>query len=410
MPRSRVTGRPDRALLAALRRERAARRAAQTQAQAKDEFLAMVSHELRTPLGAILIWTQLLRGERRDAAGDERALDMIERSTKSLAQIIDDLLDVSRIVAGKLRVERQPVDVGAVVVAAVESARLGAASRGVALEVKVPGGLPPVSGDPARLQQIAANLISNAVKFTPRDGRVDVTLVRDGADVRLAVKDTGVGIEPEFLPHVFERFSQADATSTRRYKGLGLGLSIARHLVERHRGTIEAASQGTGQGTTFTVTLPLQLEAKVSSADAPSLPAELSGLRLFLVDDDDDAREAMSVLLRQCGASVTAFASAAEAFEALQAGPPDVLLSDIAMPGEDGYSLIRRVRELPPQRGGRVRAAALTAYAGAEDRARALAAGYNEHLAKPVEPKSLVGAAARLGRGHAREDLASKRL
>lgn len=174
------------------------------------------------------------------------------------------------------------------------------------------------------------------------------------------------------------------------------------------RGTIEAASRGTGQGTTFAVTLPLQLGA--TSADAPSLPAELSGLRLFLVDDDDDAREAMSVLLRQCGASVTAFASAAEAFEALQAGPPDVLLSDIAMPGEDGYSLIRRVRALPPQRGGRVRAAALTAYAGAEDRARALAAGYNEHLAKPVEPKSLVGAAARLGRGHASEDLAHERL
>jgi signal transduction histidine kinase len=382
------------------RRERAARRAAQAEARAREEFLAMVSHELRTPLGAILIWTQLLRGERREPGGGERALDMIERSTKSLAQLIDDLLDVSRIVAGKLRVERQPVDLGALVGAAAESARPGASARGVELLAHVTPGVPPVIGDAARLQQVAANLISNAVKFTPRGGRVEVTFGRVADGARLAVSDTGVGIEPEFLPHIFERFRQADSTSTRRYRGMGLGLAIARHLVELHGGTIDAVSRGANQGATLTVIVPLGLQAErpLGVAAASGEPPGLSGIRVFLVDDEPDARDAMSVLLRQAGASVHVFGSAEAAFEALRANPPDVLLSDIAMPGEDGYSLIRRVRALPAAEGGQVPAAAITAYTGPKDRFEALVAGYDEHLAKPLNPDDLLGAAARLGR------------
>ncbi len=387
----------------AARRARVACRKAAEEARRRDEFLAVVSHELRTPLGAILIWTQLLRGGEGERAPDDRALDMIERSARSLAQLIDDLLDVSRMVTGKLRVERRPMDLGAVVAAAVESARLGAAARGVELDVHLAPNLPPVEGDPVRLQQVAANLISNAVKFTPREGRVDVSLSRVGAGARLLVADTGVGIEPEFLPHVFERFTQADSTSTRRYKGLGLGLSIARHLVERHGGRIEAFSRGMDQGTTFTVTLPLAVRAAQALEPPPaeSDGAELDGLSVFLVDDEADARDAICMLLRQSGATVKAFGSASEAFDAVKAERPHVLLSDIAMPGEDGYSLMQRLRALPPTQGGAVRAAALTAYAGAEDRARALAAGYDEHLVKPVNPSELIRAAARLGRGAA---------
>ncbi|HVR69520.1 MAG TPA: ATP-binding protein, partial [Vicinamibacteria bacterium] len=383
----------------AARRERTARRAAAQEARGREEFLAVASHELRTPLGAILIWTQLLRAAAGEGRADERALDMIERSVRSLAQLIDDLLDVSRIVTGKLRVERRATDLAAVVAAAVESARLGAAARGVELNVRLAPGLPPVDGDPARLQQVAANLISNAVKFTPREGAVEVALSRVGDHARLVVADTGVGIAPEFLPHVFERFTQADSTTTRRHKGLGLGLSIARHLVERHGGTIQAASPGVDRGTTFTVTVPLDLRSpRPPEAPAESEPAELSGLRVFLVDDEADAREAMCLLLRQSGASVKAFGTATEAFAAVTAERPHLLLSDIAMPGEDGYSLIQRLRALPAAQGGQVRAVALTAYAGAEDRARALAAGYDEHLAKPVKPSDLIRAAARLGR------------
>jgi signal transduction histidine kinase/ActR/RegA family two-component response regulator len=390
-----------RARARAARRERMARRAAAAEARGKEEFLAMVSHELRTPLGAILIWTQLLRASEQDGGKDEQALDMIERSTKSLAQLIDDLLDVSRIVTGKLRVERRPTDLGAVVEAAVESARLGATARGVELSARIDPAIPLVDGDPVRLQQVAANLISNAVKFTPRDGRVDVTLSRAADRARLVVADTGVGIAPEFLPHVFERFTQADTTSTRRHKGLGLGLSIARHLVERHGGTIEAASPGVDRGTTFTVTLPLDVSAQRPplAPAAEGTAAPLDGLRIFLVDDEADARDALCVLLRRSGASVRPFASAGEALAAARTAPPDVLLSDIAMPGEDGYSLIRRLRALPAAQGGRVPAAALTAYAGAEDRARALAAGYDEHIVKPVNPAELIRTAARLARG-----------
>jgi signal transduction histidine kinase/CheY-like chemotaxis protein len=387
-----------RARARAARRERRALRAAADEARRRDEFLAVVSHELRTPLGAILIWTQLLRTAERERAPDERALEMIERSARSLAQLIDDLLDVSRMVSGKLRMERRPVDLGTVVGAAVESARLGAAARGVDFTARLAPNLPQVAGDPTRLQQVAANLISNAVKFTPRGGRVTVMLVRAGDEARLTVADTGVGIEPEFLPHVFERFTQADTTSTRRYKGMGLGLSIARHLVERHGGAIRASSPGVDQGTTFTVTLPFAARvAKPSEAPpAQSEPAGLEGLRVFLVDDEADARDAISQLLRQSGATVKAFASAAEAFDAVKAERPHVLLSDIAMPGEDGYSLMQRLRALP--QGRAVRAAALTAYAGAEDRARALAAGYDEHIVKPVNPAELIRAASRLGR------------
>ncbi|PYQ21660.1 MAG: hybrid sensor histidine kinase/response regulator, partial [Acidobacteria bacterium] len=367
--------------------------------RAKDEFIAMISHELRTPLGAILIWTQLLRNEQLDEAATARALGMIERSTKTLAQLIDDLLDVSRIIAGKLRIEARPVDLAAVVDAALAAAQLPAESKNIRIDYVVEGALEPVSGDPGRLQQVAGNLLANAIKFTPEGGRVEVKLGRTRSHARLVVSDSGIGIDPAFLPYIFERFRQADSTSTRTQKGLGLGLAITRHLVELHGGSIEAASGGEGRGASFTVTLPL-LHVPVHVATRAESPeptsATLDGLRILLVDDEDDAREAMAVLLRQAGAHVTSVASAPQAMAALEREKPHVLLSDIAMPGEDGYALIARVRSLPADRGGTVAAAALTAYATAEDRARVLQAGYHGHFAKPIDPATLVSAVAAL--------------
>jgi signal transduction histidine kinase len=387
----------------ASRREQAARLEAEAANRAKDEFIAMISHELRTPLGAILIWTQLLRTEELDAAATARAVGMIERSTKSLAQLIDDLLDVSRIIAGKLTLDPRPVDMASVLEAALEGAQHAARAKTITLEKSLAASLPPVSGEPGRLQQVLANLVSNAIKFTPEGGRVEATLDRVRTGVRIRVKDTGSGIATEFLPFIFDRFSQADSTSTRKQKGLGLGLAIARHLVELHRGTIEAASLGEGQGATFTVTLP------VAGSDEPATrrieeraaggEVDVRGVRVLVVDDEDDAREATVVLLRQAGAIVAAASSAAEAMAALDREVPDVLLSDIAMPGEDGYALIRRVRDRSDG-AGRVSAAALTAYATQEDRAKALRAGYDEHIPKPVDPARLLGTIATLvGRG-----------
>ena len=389
----------DRTRSEAMRLEAAARTEAEASNRAKDEFIAMISHELRTPLGAILIWTQLLRNEQLDEAATARALGMIERSTKTLAQLIDDLLDVSRIIAGKLRIEPRPVDLAAVVDAALAAAQLPAEGKNIRIDYVVEGSLDAVSGDPGRLQQVVGNLLANAIKFTPEGGRVEVKLGRSRSRARLVVSDTGVGIDPAFLPYIFERFRQADSTSTRTQKGLGLGLAITRHLVELHGGTIEAASPGDQQGATFTVTLPLLLSpARTPASTEPPEPvtATLVGLRILLVDDEDDAREAMAVLLRQAGAEVIAVASAPLALEALAKEKLDVLLSDIAMPGEDGYALIAKVRSLPAAKGGHIAAAALTAYATAEDRARVLRAGYQGHFAKPVEPGDLVSAVAAL--------------
>jgi signal transduction histidine kinase len=386
----------------ATRREQQARMDAEAANRAKDEFIAMISHELRTPLGAILIWAQLLRTEELDAAATARAVGMIERSTKTLAQLIDDLLDVSRIIAGKLAFEMRPVDLRFVVETALDAAQPAAQARGVTIERLVEPGVPAVSGDAGRLQQAVGNLLANAIKFTPEGGRVRATLERVAGHARIRVADTGTGISPEFLPFIFERFRQADTTSTRKQKGLGLGLAIARHIVEMHGGSIEAESRGEGEGSTFTVTLPLAGGHEPAPPPADETlegSSTLSGVRILVVDDEEDAREAMVVLLRQAGATVAAAGSAAEALESLRARAPDLLLSDIAMPGEDGYALIRRVRALPDDRGGRVAAAALTAYATLEDRRKALQAGYNDHIPKPVDPSRLITAVSTLVRG-----------
>ena len=387
----------------ATRREQKARLEAAAANRAKDEFIAMISHELRTPLGAILIWAQLLRADELDASTTARAVGMIERSTKTLAQLIDDLLDVSRIIAGKLTFEARPVDLRFVVEAALDAALPAAQSRGVDVERMIEPGVPPISGDAGRLQQVVGNLLANAIKFTPEGGRVEAALERSGGSARIRVRDTGSGISAEFLPFIFERFRQADTTSTRKQKGLGLGLAIARHIVEMHGGSIEAASAGEGEGSTFTVTLPLSLRDEEAaragrSSDDDAAPAEsaLAGVRILVVDDEEDAREAMVVLLSQAGAAVQSVGSTAEAMDLLRERPPDLLLSDIAMPGEDGYALIRQVRALAADCGGRIPAAALTAYATLEDRRKALLAGYDEHIPKPVDPTRLIATVASL--------------
>jgi signal transduction histidine kinase/ActR/RegA family two-component response regulator len=397
----------------ALRVEISARSDAESSNRAKDEFIAMISHELRTPLGAILIWAQLLKSDSLDPAAVARAVGMIERSTKTLAQLIDDLLDASRIIAGKLSFEARPLELRPVVEAALDAAVPAAQAKDIAIERVLPAGpMPPVSGDPGRLQQVVSNLLANAVKFTGGGGRVEVRLERSGPTARITVADTGSGISPDFLPFIFERFRQADTTSTRKQKGLGLGLAIARQIVQLHGGTIEAASAGEGRGTTFTVTLPLLVlqppAVPARTDDRPAHAPTLEGITVLVVDDEEDAREAMAVLLGQAGARVVSVGGAADALDALDREQPDVLLSDIAMPGEDGYALIRRVRAGRGPNGGRIPAAALTAYATLDDRAKAIRAGYDEHIPKPVDPVRLVGAVALLVEA-ARHDDAPRR-
>jgi signal transduction histidine kinase len=383
--------------------EASAREEAESSNRAKDEFIAMISHELRTPLGAILIWAQLLKSEDVDPGAVTRAVGMIERSTKTLAQLIDDLLDASRIIAGKLTFETRPLELRPVIEAAFDAASPAAEAKGVLLERSLPGPLPPVAGDPGRLQQVVGNLLANAVKFTPEGGRVEVRLARSGSTAHVTITDTGSGISPEFLPFIFERFRQADTTSTRKQKGLGLGLAIARQIVQLHGGTIEASSAGEGRGSTFTVKLPLLVSSSpvvllpaVRGEERPERTPALDGITVLVVDDEEDAREAMAVLLGQAGARVISVGGAAEAIDTLDRERPDVLLSDIAMPGEDGYALIRRVRLRSGETGGRIPAAALTAYATLEDRAKAIRAGYDEHIPKPVDPTRLIGAVALL--------------
>jgi PAS domain S-box-containing protein len=376
----------------------------------KDEFLATVSHELRTPLTAVLGWSHLLRGGQLDGGGAARALETIERNARAQAQLIDDLLDVSRIVTGKLRLDLTPVAPHSFIEPAVEAVRPAAEAKGVRLQKLLDTGAEAVLGDPARLQQVVWNLLSNAVKFTPRGGRVEVRLERVNSRLEIAVSDTGAGIAPEFLPHVFERFRQADQRTTRRHGGLGLGLSIVRHLVELHGGTVRADSPGEGAGATFTVSLPVApvyrreaAEGRAHPAARDALPAHecperLDGLRLLVVDDEPDARELLAVGLGQCGAEVVTAASARAAVEALTQERFDVLVSDIGMPGEDGYELIRRLRALPAESGGRTPAVALTAYARTEDRLRAMRAGFEMHVSKPVELTELVVVIANLVR------------
>ncbi len=369
--------------------------------RAKDEFLATLSHELRTPLTAMLGWVRMLQSGTLDTATSTRALQVIDRNTKVLAQLIDDLLDVSRIVTGKLNLELKAVDVGAVVESALDAVTPGALTKAVTLERRIDPAAGPAWGDAHRLQQVVWNLLSNAIKFTPSGGRVRVTVDRDDTHVIVRVADTGQGIAAEFLPYIFDRFRQADSTMTRAHGGLGLGLAIVHHLVTLHRGTVTASSDGRDRGATFTVRVPLAPLPSVArrSEDAATgvdrLPP-LAGIRVLVVDDDADARDLVTAVLAQSGADVVTAASTAEALDALARARPHVLVSDLAMPGDDGYALIERVRQLGLDRGGRVPAVALTAFARADDRNRALAAGYAVHVAKPVEPATLVEIVARL--------------
>jgi len=392
-----------------LAREQAARAEAEQANRLKDEFLATLSHELRTPLTAILGWAKMLADGFIAETGKAEAFAAIYRNARAQAQLIDDLLDVSRIITGKLRIEVRPIDLASVVEAAVSVVRPAASAKGIQLQAVYDPWTGAVSGDPDRLQQVVWNLLSNAVKFTPSEGRVQVQLSRTDSQAHITVSDTGAGIAPEFLPHVFDRFRQADMGTTRRHGGLGLGLAIARHLVELHGGTVEAESAGVGQGTTVSVRLPLLTagdaasvntdEAGSKHAVAPDAPApftSLKGLKVLAVDDDGDARSLLKEVLARCGAEVLTAGSAAEALELVEKWRPDVLLSDIGMPGGDGYELIERVRALPAERGGATPAAALTAYAGADDRARAQSAGFQAHMAKPIEPAALASVVAGL--------------
>ncbi len=389
-------------------------REAQEVNRLKDEFLATLSHELRTPLTAVLGWTRLLGTGQLDETTHKRALETIERNAQAQVQLIDDILDVSRIIRGKLRLDVRPTELSSVIEAAVDSVRPAAEAKSIRLQVVLDPRAGPVSGDPDRLQQVVWNLLSNAIKFTPKDGRVQVLLTRVNSHLELSVSDTGQGIEKKFLPYVFDRFRQADPSTTRKHGGLGLGLAIVRHLIELHGGTVTAESAGAGQGTTFKVSLPLmsvhQPEFASHSGEHPVVaghptageplmqecPSELGGLRVLLVEDEPDSREMLAVVLTQCRADVRTVSNAADALSQLESWRPDVLISDIEMPGEDGYTLIRKVRSLPPERGGRIPAAALTAYARAEDRMRALLAGFQLHIPKPVEPAELAAVVASL--------------
>jgi signal transduction histidine kinase/ActR/RegA family two-component response regulator len=383
------------ALQEAAERSRAAAEAAN---RMKDEFLAVLSHELRTPLNAILGWATLLRRKALTEEQVMRAVESIERNSRLQAQLIDDLLDVSRVISGSLRVETQPVELSSVVDEAIATVLPSAASKGVRIE-RGAWTSARVRGDSARLQQIVWNLLSNAIKFTATSGRVQVELRQDGAFAQLQVTDSGEGIEPEMLGHVFERFWQADSTSTRTRGGLGLGLAIVKHLVQLHGGSVEAASAGRGRGAIFTVRLPLLPAGTGTGVDEkPASQAErdsestdrLTGTTVLLVDDDTETLQVLSAALANSGATVLTASSARRGLEVSSAATPDVIVSDIGMPGEDGYALIRSIRMLSSQKLQGIPAVALTAFAGNEDRTRALLAGFNAHVAKPAEPAVLV--------------------
>ena len=367
----------------------------------KDEFLATVSHELRNPLAPILTWTQLLRSGTLDEAKTRQALEVIERNVVSQAQLIDDLVDVSRVVSGKFRLDVRPIDLVPVIRAAAESQAPASDAKHIRLQLVLDERAGMISGDSERLQQVMWNLISNAIKFTPKGGRVQVVLQRAASHVEVVVSDSGVGIEHAFQPHVFEPFRQGVAGSMRRHGGLGLGLSIARHIVELHGGEIAVFSEGSQRGATFTIKFPLLATAPDAVATpvrhpiagavigAPRL-ARLDGMRVMIVEDEPSTSEALAVLFSSCGADARVANSAAEALELLEAWLPDVLLSDIAMPGQDGYSLIRAIRMRPIEKGGGVPAVALTAYAKIDDRVLILAAGFQMYLSKPADPNELI--------------------
>lgn len=424
-------------------REREARQEAENADRLKDEFLATLSHELRTPLTSVLGWATLIRSGDIDEANYAVALETIERNARLQARLIDDLLDVSRIITGNLRIELRPLDLAPVIEAARDAVRPAAEAKGIKLQMSFDPGACIIKGDPSRLRQVVWNLLLNAIKFTPRDGHVTADLRCTNSSVRLRVNDSGEGIDAEFLPYVFDRFRQAEGSISRRQGGLGLGLAVVRHLVELHGGSVRAESPGKGMGSTFTVELPLatqvedvqqdtrhevpRADRQTSAESGQEQPARedwrkdirqggaetdetdqaearrssetagrLDGLRILVVEDDADARSLIRMMLELSGAGVAVASTVAEAMQALEAEKPDVLVSDIAMPDEDGYVLLRKVRSLPPERGGLTPAIALTGYAGRKDRELAIAAGYHTHIAKPIEPVQLVEAIERL--------------
>jgi signal transduction histidine kinase/DNA-binding response OmpR family regulator len=383
-------------------REQAARAEAEQANRTKDEFLATLSHELRTPLSAILGWSHLVRTGKLDETQMTRAFETIERNARSQSQLIDDLLDVSRIITGKLQIEARPVDLCSVIEAAGDAVRPAIEAKEIHFEASLDGESCFVPGDSNRLQQIFWNLFSNAVKFTPSRGHVSVEVKRAGERVRVAVKDSGIGITAEFLPYIFDRFRQADGSTTRIHGGLGLGLSIVKHLVQLHDGAIEVESEGKGKGTTFTVSLPVAAaDSVIASEKAVRAEREgnglpdgfskvLDGLRILVVDDEADSRELVTAVLTRCGSNVKCCESTEEALQAFREWGPDLLISDIGMPNEDGYSFITKLRKLRLKRAKEIPAVALTAYATDDDRRRALEAGFQIHVAKPIEPEALV--------------------
>ena len=398
----------DRAAL--LIRERDARRHAEEADRLKDEFLATLSHELRTPLTSILGWASMIRNGEVEASNITRAIETIERNARSQARLIDDLLDVSRIITGNLRLDLHPLNLAPIVEAAIDALRPTADVKGIQIRAET-GGDCLVKGDANRLRQVIWNLLSNSIKFTQRGGVVTIDLHCVGSTVRLKVADTGEGISPEFLPYVFDRFRQAEGSISRKQGGLGLGLAVVRHLVELHGGGISAESAGLGQGALFTVDLPLAEERRdparaeerrreVERRRSRKGAVRLDGIHVLLVEDDDDSRKLLSTMLKRYGARVTAAKSAADALRMVEEDVPDILISDIGMPDEDGYEFIRKLRGMPPEKGGRTPAIALTGYASRKDRERALEAGYHQHIAKPIEQADMIAAiAALIGRG-----------
>jgi len=382
-------------------------REAQETSRLKDEFLATVSHELRTPLTPILAWVSQLRRRRLDPARTARALEAIERSARAQARLVDDLLEVSRIIGGKLRLDIRPMRLASAIEAAIEAMRPAAAAKNIRVVTSLDPRIELIWGDPERLQQAVWNLVSNAIKFTPEGGRVDVRLECVDSHLELTVRDTGRGIAPEFLPYLFERFRQADPSSTRALGGLGLGLAIVRHLVELHGGTVEAESAGEGMGTTLRVRMPFRVAPHGASGPerthevAAETPAggefaPLGGLRVLVVDDEPDTCDVLEAVLREAGAEVRTCRSAAAALAEIETWWPDVLLSDIGMPGEDGYALIRSIRVQEAQHGRAIAAVALTAYARLEDRRKALSAGFQMHVPKPIDGDELIAVVARV--------------
>lgn len=394
----------DQALAEAKERQRA-QEAAETANRIKDEFLAIVSHELRSPLNPILGWAKLLKNRSLNEVATVRALDTIERNAGLQAQLIDDLLDISRILRGKLALNLETVHLASTIEAALETVQLAAEAKSIQINLHLHKEIGRVKGDSSRLQQVVWNLLSNAIKFTPSGGRVEVYLEQIDSQVQLRVSDTGKGISPEFLPHVFEYFRQADSSTTRSYGGLGLGLAIVRQLVELHGGRVWSESPGEGQGATFTVCLPvLQQSLELGRGERnvynnhpfSMVYAPLEGVRLLVVDDDTDTREFLAFLLEQQGAIVTIVGSANEALAAIAQSKPDLLLSDLGMPEVDGYTLIQKLRAMPSTQGGQIPAIALSAYVGETTQKQVFTAGFQLHIAKPVEPARLVAAIAAL--------------